>query len=184
MRAFFAVDLPPELADAVEKVQEPLADAAGLDPVDPANAHVTLDFLGEVTDDEYDAVVEAGAAAVAAADVGSFEVGVGGLGVFPSLDYISVVWAGVGDGAAELAALHEELETRTTELGFEPDDRAFTPHVTLARMRDTRGKELVQEAVRETTPDVGRFEATELRLKASHLTHEGPEYETVARFEL
>lgn len=184
MRAFFAVDVPDDLADAVARVQEPLADAEGLDLVDPANAHVTLDFLGDVTDDEREAVIEAGAAAVEAAGVGPFEVGVGGLGVFPSLDYISVVWTGIGDGAAELAALHEELETRTTDLGFEPDDHAFTPHVTLARMRDARGKELVQETVRETTPDVGRFEATEVRLKASHLTHEGPEYETVERFEL
>ncbi|WP_058367043.1 RNA 2',3'-cyclic phosphodiesterase [Haloparvum sedimenti] len=184
MRAFFSVDLPPSLADGVAKVQKSLADATGLDPVDPADAHVTLDFLGDVADDEYDAVIEAGREAVEAADVGPFEVAVGGLGVFPSLDYISVVWAGVEDGAAELARLHEALESRTTDLGFEPEDHAFTPHVTLARMRDARGKELVQKVVRETDPDVGRFEATELRLTASHLTDEGPEYETVERFEL
>ncbi|ELZ40448.1 2'-5' RNA ligase [Halorubrum saccharovorum DSM 1137] len=210
MRAFFAVDLPDRLAPAVAEAQAAFADAAGLTAVDPRQAHVTLKFLGEIgggdetpaadepadempadetpAADEpapvLDDVIAAGERAVEAAEVDSFECAVRGFGVFPSLDYISVVWAGVAAGSAELTALHEALEAETTALGVDPEDHEFSPHVTLARMNDARGKGLVREAVRERRPEIGRFEVDNVRLVKSTLTSEGPEYETVASFEL
>jgi 2'-5' RNA ligase len=200
MRAFFAIDLPDELADGISDVQDGLRGAAGLRFTDPEQAHVTLAFLGDVPEEttgtetgasdeptpkgDVDAVIEAGRRAVEEADVEPFTVGVGGLGVFPSMEYISVVWAGVDDGAAELARLHETLEERTAALGYEPDDHEFTPHVTLARMNDARGKDLVQRVVRERDPDVGTFTAEAVRLKRSRLTSDGPVYETVESFPL
>jgi 2'-5' RNA ligase len=109
---------------------------------------------------------------------------VGDFGVFPSPDYISVVWAGVREGGPELTRLHEAVERETTALGFDPADHAFTPHVTLARMDDARGKEAVQRVVREADPTVGGYDVTEVRLTESRLTDDGPVYETVARFPL
>jgi len=197
MRAFFAVDLPADLAAPVAAAQAAFEGAEGLRFVDPEQAHVTLKFLGEVgeeeatdeSDDDRDApslddVIAAGERAVADADVGPFECSVEGFGVFPSLDYISIVWAGVGDGSAELTALHEALEAETTALGVDPEAHAFTPHVTLARMDDARGKELVRRVVRETDPDLGAFRVEEIRLKQSTLTGDGPEYETLRTVEL
>jgi 2'-5' RNA ligase len=64
-------------------------------------------------------------------------------------------------------------------LGFEGTDHAFTPHVTLARMGDARGKELVQRVVRGTDPDLGAFRVSDVRLTESTLTDDGPAYETV-----
>jgi 2'-5' RNA ligase len=183
MRLFFAVDLPAELTEPLAALQAEFESAAGLRFTDPEQAHITMQFLGEVAaDSRLRDVKLAGAAAVDAANVEPFEVEIGGLGVFPSLDYISVLWAGVRDGAPALTTLQTALETETTELGFAPDDHEFTPHVTLARMNDARGKRLIQSALRERDPTVGRFEASELRLKRSTLTDEGPEYDTVARF--
>lgn len=191
MRLFVALDLPDSLADAFADAQGPFESAEGLRLTDPAQAHATLKFLGDVDEDRLPAVeraaedaVAAAEDAVAAADVGPFEVEVGGLGVFPSEEYVSVVWVGVRDGADRLARLHETLERETTALGFEAESHEFTPHFTLARMDDARGKDLVLERVRETDPTVGRFEATEIRLKASTLTSSGPSYETVTRFAL
>jgi 2'-5' RNA ligase len=196
MRAFFAVDLPDDLAPAVADAQAAFEGADGLRFVDPEQAHVTLKFLGEIGDGgesagdnddstpALDDVIEAGERAVETADVGPFECAVRGYGVFPSLDYVSVVWAGVDAGSAELTALHEALEAETTALGVDPEDHAFTPHVTLARMNDARGKELVQEVVRERDPAIGRFEVDAVRLVKSTLTSEGPVYETVASFGL
>ncbi|MGZ0747916.1 MULTISPECIES: RNA 2',3'-cyclic phosphodiesterase [unclassified Haloparvum] len=184
MRAFLSVDLPDELATPFSKVQEELQGAEGLNFTDPDQAHVTLKFLGKVPDDEVDDVIDAAATAVDAADVEPFETNVGGLGVFPSLDYISVVWVGVDGGAVELSALHEALEDATTDLGYAPEEHEFTPHFTLARMNDARGKEIVQEVVRDHNPTVGTFTVDEVRLKESHLTEDGPEYETVESFEL
>ncbi|EMA68322.1 RNA 2',3'-cyclic phosphodiesterase [Halorubrum kocurii] len=194
MRAFFAVDLPDDLAPRIAEAQETFEGAEGLRFVDPEQAHVTLKFLGEIdesaTDDgESDApalddVLAAGERAVAAVDVDPFECAISGYGVFPSLDYISVVWAGIDGGSAELTALHEALEAETTALGVDPEEHEFTPHVTLARMNDARGKELVQEAVRERDPAIGRFEVDAVHLVSSTLTSDGPAYETVASFGL
>ncbi|NHX35358.1 MULTISPECIES: RNA 2',3'-cyclic phosphodiesterase [Halolamina] len=190
MRLFFAIDLPEELHEPFAAVQQDLADADGLSFTDPEQAHLTMKFLGdtptadEADDDEptvHDAKV-AGAAAVDAAGLDPFEVEVGGLGAFPSAEYISVVWAGVRDGTADLHDLAAALETATTERGFDVADDEFTPHVTLARMNDARGKDLVQDRLRNTNPTVGRFTAEELRLKRSVLGHDGAEHETVARF--
>lgn len=184
MRLFFAVDLPDSLADAFAEVQDRFRDADGLRFTDPAQAHLTLKFLGEAGEDELASVEEAGESAVAAADVAPFDVEVGGLGVFPSEEYVSVLWAGVRDGSDELTRLHEALEAETTALGFDAESHAFTPHLTLARMSDGRGKRLVVDGVRDRDPTVGRFEATAVELKSSTPTADGPEYETVARFPL
>jgi 2'-5' RNA ligase len=192
MRAFFAVDLPDDLGDPIADAQETFEGAEGLRFVDPEQAHVTLKFLGEVDESDtgddatpsLDDVIAAGNRAVETAGVDPFECAIEGFGVFPSLEYISVVWAGVDDGSAELTALHEALEAETTALGVDPEEHAFTPHVTLARMNDARGKELVQRTVRERDPDIGRFEADAVRLAKSTLTSDGPVYETVASFEL
>jgi 2'-5' RNA ligase len=183
MRLFVSVDLDG-LADAVREAQEPFRDEPGLDPTDPEQVHVTLKFLGDTDPDRLDDLQAALAGAVEKAGVNPFEAEFGGYGVFPSLDYISVVWLGVREGGTELTALHEAVEVVTTDLGFDPEDHEFTPHVTLARMRDARRKDHVQEVVREEDPNVGRLDVEEIRLTESTLTEDGPVYETVAAFEL
>ncbi|WP_256943984.1 RNA 2',3'-cyclic phosphodiesterase [Halobacterium hubeiense] len=166
-------------------MQAKFADAEGLDFVDPGQTHVTLKFLGDVADDREDELIDALETAVADSGVEPFDAELGGLGVFPSLDYISVVWLGVGDGSAELAQLHEAIETAfVEEHGFDPEDHDFTPHVTLARMNHAGGKELVQDLVRDRHPEVGTMRVAEVRLTESTLTCEGPEYETVHAVDL
>ncbi|WP_276258748.1 RNA 2',3'-cyclic phosphodiesterase [Haloglomus litoreum] len=182
-RLFVSVDLDG-LADAVREAQAPFRDQPGVDPTDPEQVHVTLKFLGDTDPNRLDELHEALAGAVADADVGPFEATFGGYGVFPSLDYISVVWLGVREGGAALTALHEAIEARTTDLGFDPEGHDFTPHATIARMRDARRKEHVQQVVRERDPDVARLDVEEVRLTESTLTDDGPVYETVAAFGL
>jgi 2'-5' RNA ligase len=186
MRLFVSIDLPDRLAEAVADAQARFADADGLRFVAPEQAHLTLFFLGDTDPDRLDSVEAALDRAVADTEVKPFELRVGGFGVFPALEYISVVWAGVreGSGAAETTRLNAAVADELTALGFEDDEHEFTPHVTLARMDDARGKGLVQDVVRDTDPDIGAFEATEIRLKESTLTDAGPEYDTVAAFEL
>ena len=193
MRAFFAVDLPDDLAPAVADAQAPFADAPGVNPVDPDQAHVTLKFLGDVAErggetgsdrPAVDDVIAAGERAVDRAGVGCFKCAVAGLGVFPNREYVSVVWAGVDRGGDELAALHEALEAETTALGVDPADHEFTPHVTLARVESATGAEAVRDALDATDPEVGTFSVDEIRLVKSTLTASGPEYEVVERFTL
>ena len=183
MRLFVSIDLDG-LADEIRAVQELLEDAGGLRFTDPEQAHVTLKFLGEVETDRLPDLTEELEAAIAASDVDPFEATFGGLGVFPHLDYISVVWLGVRAGSEELTRLHESIEDRVTSIGFDTEDHEFTPHVTLARMEHAGGKELVQDVVSGRDPEAGTMTVTEVRLTESHLTDSGPEYTTVERFEL
>jgi len=178
-RLFVSVDLDG-LAEDVRRVQEPLADLPGVDTVDPEGVHVTLKFLGDRPESRLDEVTDA----IAAADVGPFEAAFEGYGVFPSRDYISVVWVGVGAGSDELARLHEAVEREATAVGFDPEEHDFTPHATVARVRDARSKAEVQDLVREADPTLGRLDVEEVRLTESTLTDDGPVYGTVESFPL
>ena len=182
-RLFVSVDLDG-LGEAVAAVKEQFEGASGLNFTDPEQAHVTVKFLGDTDEERVPELTDELTAAVDDAGVGPFEAEFGGLGVFPSLDYISVVWVGVREGDDELTRLQEAIEKRTTALGFDEEDHEFTPHVTLARMDHAGGKELVQKQVRETDPDVGTLAVEEIRLKESRLGPDGPTYETIERFSL
>ena len=185
MRLFVSVDLPPELTEPLADLQAEFGDAAGVRLTDPSQAHVTLKFLGETDPDRVDEIEQAIERAVDDSGVEPFECTIQGLGVFPALDYISVVWAGVsGDGATALTQLHDALETELTALGFDDESHEFTPHVTLGRMDDARGKSLVQKAVQECDSTVGSFQVETVRLTESTLTDEGPAYETVSEVDL
>ncbi len=184
MRLFVSVDVPDRFRGAIGALQREFRGAEDVRPTDPGQAHATLFFLGDVEADRLDKVENAVGAAVRRADTGSFPVELGGVGVFPSLDYISVVWVDVREGGEGMTALNAALETALAELGFEGDDHEFTPHVTVGRMDGHRGKATIRELVTERDPDIGRFRASEVRLKASERTDEGPEYRTVAEFPL
>lgn len=184
MRLFVSVDLPSDLADEVAAVQALFDDAGGLAFTDPEQAHVTMKFLGETPEHRLDEVTAALERAVEESGVGPFEATYGGLGVFPSLEYISVVWLGVTEGERAFEQLHDPVESELVAIGFDEADHAFTPHVTLARMNHAGGKDLVQRVVQEESPVVGTTTVEALTLTESTLTPDGPVYETVERFPL
>lgn len=183
MRLFVSIDLDG-LTEEIATVQEHFADASGVRLTGPANVHVTLKFLGDVDEACVPNLVETIEEAVENMDVGPFRAEFGGLGAFPSEEYIRVLWVGVREGSTELTRLHEEIEERTVELGFDPEDHEFTPHATVARMDHAGGKEQVQRVLRETDPTVGTLQVEEVRLTESVLMDDGPEYTTVERFGL
>ena len=116
---------------------------------------------------------------MSAPGVTPFEVTLGGLGAFPEYEYIEVVWVGTRSGGTELEGLHRLVEGGLAGLGFEPEDRPFTPHVTIARVDHTGGKERVQAFLRERDPTIGTMTVASISLMASELTAEGPTYSTV-----
>ena len=183
MRLFVSVDLDG-LAGEIADVQEAIADASGVRRTDPGNVHVTLKFLGEVEDERVPDLAAELTDAIDGANVEPFTAAFGGLGAFPSEEYIRVLWIGVREGGDELARLHEAIENRTTGMGFNPANHEFTPHATVARMDHAGGKERVQHALRETDPTVGTLDVGEVRLTESVLDDDGPEYTTVERIEL
>jgi 2'-5' RNA ligase len=182
MRLFVSIDFA--LNDSIRSAQIPFEDLDSIRLVDPSQVHVTLKFLGEVDEDRLDAIDAALHKSVAAADVSPFDAHVGGYGAFPSLDYISVIWVGVREGGMEMRRLHEAIEERMVELGFDPSAHEFTPHATIARMDTAEGKAHVQDVLRNRDPDIGSNHISEIHLTESTLTPDGPEYETVSAIEL
>ena len=181
MRLFVAVTVPDRLREQIAAVQADLPPA--LRRTDPADAHLTLKFLGDADPEPARAAVRR---AVASAGVTPFEATLAGLGVFPSLDYVRVVWVGVDAGSAELTRLADAVERETVAAGFDPRDHdTFTPHVTLARMNDARGKARVRELIEgndEASPEPGSFRVEAVRLMES--TGGDPRYRTVERVPL
>jgi 2'-5' RNA ligase len=183
MRLFVSADLAG-LESEISTVQEHFADVSGVRLTQLENVHITLKFLGDVEEEGFSNLVDELEEAVDDAEIGTFDAEFGGLGAFPSEEYIRVLWVGVREGGAELTRLHEAIEERTVEMGFDPADHEFTPHATVARMDHAGGKERVQRALRETDPTVGIRKIGEVRLTESVLRDDGPEYTTVERFEL
>ena len=185
MRAFVSVD-PEGLEGEIEALQGEFEDVDGLDFVAPESVHLTLFFLGEIDSegDRLEAVTDAIEEGVSESGVSSFEAAFGGLGVFPSREYICVLWVGVREGSEKLTRLQERIEGRLTDLGFEPDDHDFTPHATIARMRHAGGKERLQRKLDELDATLGTGTVEAVHLTESTLTGDGPEYETVEQFSL
>ena len=144
MRAFIAIDLPEPLHAALAEAQQSFRSACrDARWTRPEGIHLTLKFLGEISDAQTKQVVEA------LAQMGPFEpfpVEVKGFGFFPQAHRPRVFWAGVAAPPA-LAELAARVESRMEKIGFAREDRAFSPHLTLARFQVPRPQPALEAAV-------------------------------------
>ncbi len=181
VRAFLAFDLDSEavrkrLTDAqVQAVQT----GADLKLVEPENIHITLRFLGDITLKTADRLHEE----MKKVQFTPFNVRINGLGVFPSLSYPRVLWAGITEGAEQLKSVFAQLEPRVQGLGFAADPKGFSPHLTIARVRTGRNKPQLAEFVQKNARfDFGEVNAMCLRLERSQLSPKGPTYTTLKEY--
>lgn len=151
------------------------------DPTARENLHITLIFLGEVADERGDELRSDFTSACSDIDVGEFTCTVSGVGVFPHMNFIRVIWAGAVPEEA-FTELHMNFRTRMN--GQNEED--FVPHVTLGRLRGIGGREKseLREVLEEESPDFGTFQVKDVRLKRSILTDDGPKYEDLEVCEL
>ena len=136
VRCFVAIELPAEARRRLGTLTAGLREAGvrGLRPVNPEGVHLTLKFLGDVSASQVGAVSAAMEGAAAAAR--PFDLELRGLGGFPDLRRPRVLWVGVEGDLEALQRLYEAVEAALSPLGFPPEGRAFTPHLTLARLRE------------------------------------------------
>ncbi len=178
IRSFIAFDIQNDsVINRLAAVQKLLIQTnADLTLVEPTNIHVTLRFLGGISP----AMVEKVYAAMKNVKFSPFNVQLRGLGIFPTLNYPRVVWAGITDGAEQLKSIFEQLEPQIHELGFASDPNGFSPHLTIARVRSGANKQrLVDLVVKQENYDFGIIRADCLRLKRSQLSPRGPTYSTI-----
>ena len=176
-RGFIAVEVGP-LPPLLPLLDELRATGADLKVVAPENLHLTLKFLGDVSDERADAIVEAVRGACQGQD--PFTMRLTGMGTFPPRGAPRVVWVGL-EGAEPLEAIARALEERLLLLGYPAEDRPFRAHVTLARARSPQGKGAVIGVVKAHERDeLGAVEVRDVRLMRSELSRAGPTYSVVA----
>jgi 2'-5' RNA ligase len=185
LRTFIAVDAGKPIRDRCVALQESLAQAgAAVKWVEPENLHVTLLFLGEVEDRTVPSLCQAVADVCAGHD--GFRLSIESVGCFPNPRRPRVVWVGVGDGNAELVALHEALEPPLLDLGcYRREERQYTPHITLGRVRgDRSGADLAMALARKANWQAGATDVREIHVLSSELTPRGPVYTLLSRAKL
>jgi 2'-5' RNA ligase len=181
IRSFIAFDIEnTNVLENIIKMQKILAETgADLKFVEPQNIHITLRFLGNITSSMVDRIYES----MCKVQFAPFIVKIQGLGAFPSQRNPKVVWAGIKEGSIQLRGIFEQLELYLRSLGFAPDSKGFTPHLTIARVRSGRNRTMLLKCLMENANfDFGMVKARCLRLKRSNLTPKGPIYTTLREY--
>ena len=185
-RLFVAIELPDEARRAIAAEQKRIAPAladtrSSLRWINPDQAHLTLAFLGAV---ERARAAEVADAITQPIDAAPFEMVLQGAGVFPPLGAPRVLWIGVSRGAREVVELQHAIAARVRALGIALEERAFSPHLTIGRWRDSRptDRERAVGAARRGALAHVRVDAA--TLYESKLSRDGPAYTALARANL
>ena len=188
VRSFIAIELPDELKVGLTQLEAQLkmSKQPWVKWVNPYSIHLTLKFLGSIAADRISEITRA--MEEATQGIFPFYLEVKDLGVFPNLRRVQVAWVGISGEADKLSQLQRNLESNLAHLGFAPETRPFTPHLTLARLRNQASLDERQKfgQLIATT----RFEATytikvdAISLMRSQLTREGAIYSRISSAEL
>lgn len=182
MRLFVAIDIPAEIREHLSAlVQElrPLAPQLGW--VRAENLHLTLKFIGHTSDENLPAIRDALSAIKLQS---SLELRFRSIGFFPSQKRPRVLWVGI-EAPPDLARLAAEINAALHKLGFPAEARAFSPHLTLARIKEGRIPEVLLSALRaKAQQDLGDTLVTHFHLIESKLRSTGAEYSTLTSFAL
>ncbi len=181
VRAFVAIRMSEQVENAVAAMSDTIKRPRdGIRWVPRANLHITLKYLGPAVDPHRLERLTGGLHEVAM-KTASFEVAARGLGAFPNLEHPSAIWVGLH--SVELGALAARVETAGAEYGFERENRRWSGHLTIGRVRDmhlTAKTRAALHAAMDTEFGVSRIES--ITLYRSHLAPEGASYEALATF--
>ena len=188
VRSFIAIELPGELRRKLGQLETQLK--SGKQPwvrwVKPESIHLTLKFLGNIGIDRTAEIT--GAMEEAARTVPPFRLEVKDLGAFPNLKRVQVVWIGISGEVDELGQLQQGIESNLARLGFAPESRPFTAHLTLARVRNQPPLEEWQnfgQLIAGTRLEVVyAIEVDTVSLMRSQLTREGAIYNRISSVQL
>ncbi|MBZ5623965.1 MAG: RNA 2',3'-cyclic phosphodiesterase [Acidobacteriia bacterium] len=180
MRLFTGLDLPDEVVRNLEELLEALRPKARIHWSPPANLHITTKFIGQWPEDRLDELKAALGTLPSRPPIG---VRIHKLGFFPNPHSPRVFTCGIE--AAGLEALAKDTDSATAALGIESEKRAFSPHLTLARIKDRVDLQPMRETIAAMPSlEFGRFEATRFFLYQSTLRPSGSVYTKLAEFSL
>ncbi len=170
MRVFVAVEVSnSQVIEKISKFQTDLR--VNGKPVEPHNLHFTLQFLGDVPENQVEKVKEG----LQRIEFPNFTVNFKGIGAFPKMKFPRVIWIGTDEkGGNELVSLAEKVQETLASLGFK-SDKPFKPHITIFRIKNKIG-DITKELEKFESLEFGTQEITNFKLKQSFLTSKGPIY--------
>jgi len=184
MRCFIAIELDDEIKDNLQTAQQFFKSIPDekVNWTKRSQMHLTLKFLGEASEDQIPKIIDA--IQSSAAEIAPFDLPVAGLGSFPPSGSPRVLWAGV-QRSESLQKLQKSIEATVSPLGFPSEDRDFTPHLTLGRVKERidpkTAKTIIQNKQNFTA---GTQHVTKITLFSSTLKPTGSVYTRIAEISL
>lgn len=176
MRLFVAIDLPDDIRQSVAYT---CRGVPGIRWLPPDQLHLTLRFIGEA-DDAVDAAIRSGLAAITSP---AFPLSLQGVGCFPSPRRPRVLWVGLSAGEP-LKVLQQKIEAATIAAGIPAEERPFSPHITLARLREHRESDVAPFLARNASFRSEPFTVDAFHLYSSILTAKGAIHRREASYPL
>jgi RNA 2',3'-cyclic 3'-phosphodiesterase len=184
-RIFCGFELPADLRarldDHIRRLREAVT-AARASWSRPDNSHLTVKFFGNVAVDRLRQISEA--AELSVKQLPPFSLEIARTGVFPGVNRARVLWIGVNDLSGQLTTLHRTLEEQCELLGFPREDRAYRPHLTIARIRTPEGARKLAELHVQTAFNPCHITLDELVVFRSEPGTHGSKYTAISRHRL
>lgn len=175
IRTFICIEIPDSIKERIAALQSSLRRIdAQISWVKPENIHLTIKFLGDVPATSIDRMREASDRA--ALSVEAFEIEIGGAGCFPSKNKPRVLWVGLTSMPAPLKHLRNAVEDELAREGFPREEKSFSPHLTIGRVRSPKNAARVAEVLTGTGFEPEIFQAEELIVMRSDLNPGGSVY--------
>jgi len=175
VRTFIALDLEnvQVKANIIEAQRQLLSLGIDAKPVEAENLHFTVKFLGEIEESKVTKVADA----LSGIKFEPFKVTYKGMGAFPSLSHINVIWIGVDDlSSKSMISIWESTESNLKKAGF-PSDKRFDPHLTILRIKSGLHRLELSESIKKFQDiTFGEDSISKLKIKKSVLTPKGPIY--------
>lgn len=183
IRTFIAVELPDTIKEQVESLENQLMKArANIKWIRPHNIHITLKFLGDIPSDRLE-LVSAGVRE-AVETIAPFQLALGRAGAFPNLDRPRVLWLDVEDVGNALIDLQSRVETALCARRFVREERPFSPHLTIGRVRSPKGSNGLTALMKQIPFQTPEFHIDRVAIIKSELRPSGPIYTVLEHAEL
>jgi 2'-5' RNA ligase len=188
IRSFIAIELPAELKTILGSFQDEMASAGGsfVKWVSPESIHITLKFLGNIPAEKVGKITSA--IEQACAGTGYFTLEAGELGGFPNLKQPRVLWIGLHGDINRVKSLQTSIDNNLVRLGFDREKREFTPHITLARMRDKASpadrRKFGEQVINKRFDFQYKIDVENINLMRSQLLPGGAVYSRLAQLKL
>jgi len=176
MRLFIAINIPLEIKKKLVDITKELIKFGKVSNVKKANIHITIKFLDEVEDKNIDELKNR----LRKIKFNCFNLKLNSFGVFPNINFIKVIWAGLED-SLELRKLHDKVEGALAGL-FDKDDK-FAEHVTISRVKFVKDRDKLIGFLKKVRFN-DKFEVNNFSLIKSELSKDGSKYTVLERYNL